>query len=62
MQRVFELVDGNKEKAQKLLGISRAMLYRKIKRHGIKTRQVRLKDTEQETREAGGRMILLSQS
>ena len=28
-------VDGDKEQAQKLLGISRATLYRKIKRYGI---------------------------
>jgi DNA-binding NtrC family response regulator len=41
MQRVFEQVNGDKETAQKLLGISRATLYRKIKRYGIKTRQRR---------------------
>ncbi len=39
MQRVFEQVDGDKEQAQKLLGISRATLYRKIKRYGIQTRR-----------------------
>ena len=38
MQRVFEQVGGDKEQAQKLLGISRATLYRKIKRYGIETR------------------------
>ena len=35
VQRVFEQVHGDKEEAQKLLGISRATLYRKIKRYGI---------------------------
>lgn len=44
MQRVFEQVDGDKEKAQKLLGISRATLYRKIKRYGIQTRQRRTQE------------------
>lgn len=38
VQRVFEQVGGDKEQAQKLLGISRATLYRKIKRYGIETR------------------------
>jgi DNA-binding NtrC family response regulator len=37
VRRVFELVKGDKEQAQKLLGISRATLYRKIKRYGITT-------------------------
>ncbi len=57
MQRVFEQVDGDKEKAQKLLGISRATLYRKIKRYGIQTRQSR----QEEARREAKRMILLSQ-
>jgi DNA-binding NtrC family response regulator len=35
VQRVMEQVDGDKELAQKLLGISRATLYRKIKRYGL---------------------------
>lgn len=35
VQRVFEQVRGDKEAAQRLLGISRATLYRKIKRYGI---------------------------
>ena len=35
VQRVFEQVDGDKDEAQRLLGISRATLYRKIKRYGI---------------------------
>jgi DNA-binding NtrC family response regulator len=38
VERVFEQVGGDKEQAQKLLGISRATLYRKIKRYGIETR------------------------
>jgi len=58
MQRVFEQVDGDKEKARKLLGISRATLYRKIKRYRIQTRQLRQKE---ETRGTAERMILLSQ-
>jgi DNA-binding NtrC family response regulator len=43
VQRVFEQVNGDKEQAQKLLGISRATLYRKIKRYGIETRLARTK-------------------
>ncbi len=58
MQRVFEQVDGDKEQAQKLLGISRATLYRKIKRYGIQLRPVR---QEEVTRGAVDRMVLLSQ-
>ena len=38
IQRVFDQVNGNKETAGKLLGISRATLYRKIKRYNIQTR------------------------
>jgi DNA-binding NtrC family response regulator len=43
VQRVFEQVGGDKERAQKLLGISRATLYRKIKRYGIETRMAQKK-------------------
>jgi DNA-binding NtrC family response regulator len=43
IQQVFERVGGDKEQAQKLLGISRATLYRKIKRYGIVTRPLRKK-------------------
>jgi DNA-binding NtrC family response regulator len=43
VQRVFEQVGGDKEQAQKLLGISRATLYRKIKRYGIETRLAQTK-------------------
>jgi DNA-binding NtrC family response regulator len=35
--RVFEQVKGDKVEAQRRLGISRATLYRKIKRYGIRT-------------------------
>jgi transcriptional regulator with PAS, ATPase and Fis domain len=35
IQRVFDQVNGDKELAGKLLGISRATLYRKIKRYNI---------------------------
>ncbi len=58
MQRVFEQVDGDKEQAQKLLGISRATLYRKIKRYGIQVQQVRPEEVARETVE---RVLLLSQ-
>jgi DNA-binding NtrC family response regulator len=37
MRQVFDQVGGDKERARKLLGISRATLYRKIKRYGIGT-------------------------
>jgi transcriptional regulator of acetoin/glycerol metabolism len=33
--RVFEQVNGDKTLAGKMLGISRATLYRKLKRYGI---------------------------
>lgn len=64
VQRVFEQVDGDREKAQKLLGISRATMYRKLKRYGIQTKSLRTQpaDTEQNTDAAAERMILLSQS
>ena len=58
MKRVLEQVDGDKEQAQKLLGISRATLYRKIKRYGIQTRRPH---REEETRGTAERMVLLSQ-
>jgi DNA-binding protein Fis len=35
IQRVFEKVGGDKTKAGELLGISRATLYRKLKRYKI---------------------------
>ncbi len=58
MKQVLEQVDGDKEKAQKLLGISRATLYRKIKRYGIQTRRPH---REEETRGTAEPMVLLSQ-
>jgi DNA-binding NtrC family response regulator len=62
VRQVFEQVGGDKELAQKLLGISRATLYRKIKRYGIKTQQTRQKVPRPGVREPEERMILLSQS
>jgi DNA-binding NtrC family response regulator len=59
VRRVFEQVHGDKQQAQKLLGISRATLYRKIKRYGI---EPRLQATKKKARDAAERMILLSQS
>jgi len=38
IQRVFEQVNGDKARARKMLGISRATLYRKLKRYNIGTR------------------------
>jgi two-component system response regulator AtoC len=38
IQRVFEQVKGDKAMARKMLGISRATLYRKLKRYNIGTR------------------------
>lgn len=35
IQRVFEQVNGDKALARKMLGISRATLYRKLKRYNI---------------------------
>lgn len=62
VQRVFELVEGDKLKAQKLLGISRATLYRKIKRYGIETRRIGQNVPVKVVREGPERVILLSQS
>lgn len=62
VQRVFELVDGDKLKAQKMLGISRATLYRKIKRYGIETRRNGQNVREKVVLGEPERMILLSQS
>jgi DNA-binding NtrC family response regulator len=57
VQRVFERVGGDKEQAQKLLGISRATMYRKIKRYGIQTRQ----EIPTESPGAAEQVVLLSQ-
>ena len=35
IQRVFEQVQGDKAQARRMLGISRATLYRKLKRYNI---------------------------
>jgi len=35
IERVFEQVQGDKSRARKMLGISRATLYRKLKRYNI---------------------------
>jgi DNA-binding NtrC family response regulator len=59
VQRVFAQVAGDKEKAQKLLGISRATLYRKIKRYGLQRRQGGAK---RGLRDSTAPVILLSQS
>jgi two-component system response regulator AtoC len=40
IQRVFEQVNGDKVRAGKMLGISRATLYRKLKRYNIGTRAI----------------------
>jgi DNA-binding NtrC family response regulator len=60
VQRVFELVNGDKTQARKLLGISRATLYRKIKRYGIQA--ARQNVPVKMVRDERERMILLSQS
>jgi transcriptional regulator of acetoin/glycerol metabolism len=39
IERVFEQVKGDKAMAGKMLGISRATLYRKLKRYNIGSRQ-----------------------
>jgi len=62
VQRVFELVHGDKLQAQKMLGISRATLYRKIKRYGIETRRKAQNVHEKVVLCEAERMILLSQS
>lgn len=62
VQRAFEMVDGDKLKAQKLLGISRATLYRKMKRYGIKSRRMGQNVPEKVVRDGRERVILLSQS
>jgi DNA-binding NtrC family response regulator len=61
VQRVFELVHGDKLQAQKMLGISRATLYRKIKRYGIETRRYGQNVPEKVVLCEPERMILLSQ-
>jgi DNA-binding NtrC family response regulator len=62
VQRVFEQVGCDIEQARRLLGISRATLYRKIKRYGIETRPARQKASGQESIETGEPAAGLSQS
>ena len=45
IQRVFEKVGGDKTKAGELLGISRATLYRKLKRYQISANSARREDS-----------------
>jgi two-component system response regulator AtoC len=52
IERVFEQVKGDKALAGKMLGISRATLYRKLKRYGIGGRQEQVGLTDQSTRAA----------
>lgn len=47
IQRVFEQVNGDKAMAGKMLGISRATLYRKLKRYNIGARQHEIPPTAQ---------------
>jgi DNA-binding NtrC family response regulator len=47
IQRVFEQVNGDKALAGRMLGISRATLYRKLKRYNISPRQPELSSTGQ---------------
>lgn len=60
VERVFQQVDGDKELAQKLLGISRATLYRKIKLYGIQTCQKQRRTSDRQIRGAA-QMVILSQ-
>jgi len=48
VQRVFEQVGGDKEEAQRLLGISRATLYRMIQRYGIEVATRRRKSARRD--------------
>jgi DNA-binding NtrC family response regulator len=62
IEQVFQQVGGDKEQACKLLGISRATLYRKIKLYGIRPQAVRSSAQEKSVRDAQKRMIVLSQT
>jgi transcriptional regulator with PAS, ATPase and Fis domain len=50
IERVFEQVKGDKVLAGKMLGISRATLYRKLKRYGIGGRQDQENSADQPAR------------
>jgi DNA-binding NtrC family response regulator len=60
VERVFAQVAGDKEQAQKLLGISRATLYRKIKLYGLGTRTAPKKSPEAALREPRKRVVVWS--
>ena len=60
VERVFAQVGGDKEQAQKLLGISRATLYRKIKLYGIAMRRPPKKSPAPELRAPEERVVVLS--
>lgn len=60
IEQVFEQVGGDKEQACKLLGISRATLYRKIKIYGIELQKGNAQ--EKSVRAVQKRMIVLSQT
>jgi DNA-binding NtrC family response regulator len=61
MQRVLAQVHGDKEKARHLLGISRATLYRKIKRYGLIAGPLQREESSK-ARSSEKPVILLSQS
>ncbi len=60
VERVFAQVGGDKEQAQKLLGISRATLYRKIKLYGIAVRRAPKKSPAPELSAPEKRVVVLS--
>jgi DNA-binding NtrC family response regulator len=62
MQRVLVQVHGDKEKARQMLGISRATLYRKIKRYSLHSRPARESEESRKGRGSDEPVIVLSQS
>ncbi len=60
VERVFAQVAGDKEQAQRLLGISRATLYRKIKLYGLGTRAAPKKSPTAALREPRKRVVVWS--